>query len=40
MALIGTVAAIVAIPIDISNAEINQQIKQWFNQNSPAKIEQ
>ena len=40
MALIGTVAAIVAIPIGVSNAEINKQIKQWFNHNSPAEIEQ
>jgi predicted NACHT family NTPase len=39
IAIISLLVAIAAIPIGVFNPEINQHIKQWFNQNSPATIE-
>jgi predicted NACHT family NTPase len=39
LALISILVALAAIPIGIFNPEINQQIKQWFNQSAPVKIE-
>ncbi|MFM2433239.1 MAG: hypothetical protein RLZZ511_4453 [Cyanobacteriota bacterium] len=39
LAFIGAIAALIAIPVTIFSTEINQQIKQWFNQSPPVKTE-
>jgi hypothetical protein len=36
---ISILVAIIAILVGVFNPEINQQIKQWFNQSAPVKIE-